>query len=63
MGADDTFYLEGATVLLKEALGKLGSDAVVEVVAGKDHGTIVDKVLRERMQKEMAEAWRRNGGK
>jgi dienelactone hydrolase len=63
MGGDDTFYLEGATALLKEALGKLGSDAVVDVVAGKDHGTIVDKGLRERMNKEMAEAWRGNGGK
>jgi hypothetical protein len=35
----------------------------VDVVAGKDHGTIVDKGLRERMNKEMAEAWRGNGGK
>src|SRR5439155_7770138 len=30
VGDEDTFYLEGAVVLLKEALNKLGSDAVVE---------------------------------
>src|SRR5439155_5547633 len=39
MGAEDTFYLEGATILLKESLVKLGSDAVVEVFPGRDHGT------------------------
>ena len=32
MGAEDTFYLEGATRLLGESLKKLGSDAVVEIV-------------------------------
>ena len=31
MGDEDTFYLEGATRLLKESLAKLGSDAVVEM--------------------------------
>src|SRR4029079_6500527 len=31
MGSEDTFYLEGATILLKESLAKLGSDAVVEI--------------------------------
>jgi len=60
MGGDDTFYLDGATVLLKEALAKLGSDAVVEVVPGRDHGSIVDKALRERIHKEIAAAFRRH---
>ena len=27
-GSEDTFYLDGAVVLLKESLAKLGSDAV-----------------------------------
>src|SRR5262249_44524415 len=31
MGTEDNFFLEGATVLLKEALERLGSDAVVEL--------------------------------
>lgn len=61
MGGDDTFYLDGATVLLKEALGKLGSDAVVEIFPGKDHGSVMDQGLRDRMRKEMAEAYRRSG--
>lgn len=36
-GGRDTFYLEGATKLLKESLEKLGSDAKVEIVAGMPH--------------------------
>ena len=59
MGGEDTFYLEGATVLLKQALTKLGSDAGVEVVPGRDHGSIVDAALRERIHKEIAAAYRR----
>jgi hypothetical protein len=58
-GAEDTFYLDGAVVLLKEALAKLGSDAVVEVVPGRDHGSLIDGKMRERMNREMAEAYRR----
>ena len=55
MGDVDTFYLEGATRLLKESLAALGSDAVVEIFPGKDHG-LIDRPLRERMNKEMAAA-------
>jgi len=55
MGDVDTFYLEGATRLLKESLAALGSDAAVELFPGKDHG-LVDRGLRERMTKEMAAA-------
>jgi hypothetical protein len=58
MGAEDTFYLEGATVLLKESLRKLGSDAVVEVFPGKDHGTLLDRKLRARVAREMAARFR-----
>jgi len=55
MGEVDTFYLDGATRLLKESLATLGSDAVVQLFPGKDHG-LVDAALRERMNKEMAAA-------
>jgi hypothetical protein len=54
-GGDDTFYLDGATRLLQESLRRLGSDAVVEVIPGRDHGTVVDRALRERIAREMAE--------
>jgi S-formylglutathione hydrolase FrmB len=59
MGEDDTFYLEGATALLKESLKKLGSDAVVELFPGKNHGTLMDRKLRDRIAKEMAEQFRK----
>ena len=59
-GSEDTYYLDGAVALLKESLTKLGSDAVVEVVPGRNHGNLVDAKMRERISKEMAEAFRRN---
>jgi pimeloyl-ACP methyl ester carboxylesterase len=63
MGKEDTFYLEGATALLKEALAKLASDAVVEIIPGKDHGSLLDKPLRDRIHKEMAATFRRTYSK
>lgn len=54
MGAEDTFFLDGATRLLKESLHKLGSDAVIEIVPGKHHGNLVDAALRQRIGREMA---------
>lgn len=60
MGEEDTFYLEGATRLLKRSLEKLGSDAKVELFPGKDHGTLLDAKLRERIAKEMADQFRRS---
>jgi hypothetical protein len=59
MGSQDTFYLEGATILLKESLAKLGSDAVVEIFPGKDHGTLITRELRQRIAKEMAETYQK----
>ena len=59
MGGEDTFYLEGATALLKESLTKLGSDAAVEIFPGKDHGTLMTRQLRERIAREMAESYKR----
>ena len=53
-GSDDTFYLEGATRLLGDSLKKLGSDAVVEIFPGRNHGNLIDVDLRHRMHREMA---------
>ena len=60
MGDLDTFYLEGATALLKESLAKLKSDAVVELFPGKDHGSLMTSELRKRIAREMAATFRAN---
>jgi hypothetical protein len=52
-GAMDDFYLEGAVKLLKESLARLGSDAVVEIVPKRDHSTLLDANLAERIDHEM----------
>lgn len=54
MGDADTFYLEGATKLLRDELKELGSDARVELFAGKDHSSLLDKAMRDRIEREMA---------
>jgi len=55
MGDSDTFYLEGATIKLGERLQALGSDAVVEIFPGKDHGSLLTADLRSRILREMSE--------
>lgn len=55
-GEVDTFYLEGAVKLLKDSLAKLGSDASMEILPGKDHGNLFDAKLAERIDREMKEA-------
>lgn len=55
MGDLDTFYLEGATKRLAESLKALGSDAVVTIHPGKDHGNLFTPDLIERLDKEMHE--------
>ncbi len=57
MGDIDTFYLEGATIRLKQALAKLGSDAVVEIHEGRDHMNLLRGGLRRRIRKEMTSAF------
>jgi hypothetical protein len=52
-GGADTFYLDGATRFLKESLANLKSDAFVEIVPGRDHGTILDRNLAQRIDREM----------
>ncbi len=53
MGDLDTFYLEGATILLKESLKKMKSDAEVQIFPGKDHFTLLSSQLRQQILKEM----------
>lgn len=53
MGAEDTFYLEGATRRLKATLTQLGSDAVVEIVPGKNHFNLFDEAIASRVRQEM----------
>jgi S-formylglutathione hydrolase FrmB len=55
VGGQDTFFLESAVALLKESLRRLGSDAVVEIVPGRNHGSLMDRAMRERIAQEMAQ--------
>ena len=41
-GLEDTFRLEGAAKLLQERLEKLGSDAEIILVPGRDHSNLYD---------------------
>jgi hypothetical protein len=59
MGEVDTFYLDGATRFLGQSLKKLGSDAVVEIFPGKDHGNLLTTELRQRIAREMAALYRK----
>jgi pimeloyl-ACP methyl ester carboxylesterase len=55
-GGLDTFYLEGAVKLLKESLAKLGSDAVLEIIPGRDHGDLLTAELAQRIDREIRAA-------
>ncbi|MFM8287045.1 MAG: alpha/beta hydrolase-fold protein [Planctomycetaceae bacterium] len=57
MGDEDTFYLEGATRRLQQALARVESDAVVELVPGKDHGSLLTGELLQRLRREMVAAY------
>jgi S-formylglutathione hydrolase FrmB len=57
MGENDTFYLEGATRNLKKTLEELGSDAVVEMVPGRDHMNLMTPSLVARIRSEMVQAF------
>lgn len=62
MGALDTFYLDGAARQLKASLAKLTppSDAVIEIVEGKDHGSIASPQLRKRIDQDLLDVFGRN---
>ena len=46
----------GRRELLKDSLASLKSDAVVEIVPGRDHGTVLDRNLAQRLDREMKAA-------
>lgn len=56
-GELDTFYLDGATRLLKESLAALKSDAVIEIVPGKTHFDLLTTELRTRMRSEIVKSY------
>lgn len=60
MGDEDTFYLEGATILLKKSLEELKSDALVEIHPGKDHGSLMTRELITRIRGQMVDAFLKN---
>ena len=60
-GEIDTFYLEGAVKLLKASQEKLGSDAVIEILPGKDHMTLMSADMMARIDREMKAATAKYG--
>ena len=60
MGDADTFYLDGATALLKESLETLSDDPVVEMHPGKDHGSLMTRQLLDRIRSEMVDSYLKN---
>lgn len=56
MGTQDTFLLEGAVVRLKALMDKLDTTATVELVEGKDHGSLMSQDLVSKIRKGMAAA-------
>ncbi len=57
MGDQDTFYLEGATILLKKSLDQLSDQTVVEIFPGKNHSSLLSKDLLLRIRKEMVQSF------
>lgn len=53
VGTADTFHLNEAVQLLDTELKKLGSDAKIEYLEGRDHFNLYQRGLRERFLKEM----------
>jgi S-formylglutathione hydrolase FrmB len=53
VGTADTFHLDEPTRLLDAELKKLGSDAKIEYLEGRDHFNLYQGGLRERFFKEM----------
>jgi S-formylglutathione hydrolase FrmB len=59
MGDMDNYYLEGATLLLRDALKQLGSDAEVVIYPGAGHGTFVASI-RGQLSQQMADTFAKN---
>lgn len=58
VGAEDNFHLEEAVVLLKDYLKSLKSDALVEIVPGRDHMSLYGGGLEDRILNWMGERWK-----
>lgn len=56
-GELDTFFLEGAVRRLAASLHALDSDAQIEIVPGKDHGSLLTPELFARIRREMSAAF------
>jgi len=56
-GSLDTFYLDGAVRRLAGSLAHLGSDAVVEIVAGRNHANLLDDERLSAMRRQMARSF------
>jgi len=57
VGELDTFYLEGAVKRLAETLGKLGSNAQIEIIPGKDHFNLATSDCRRRFRRQMSQTY------
>src|SRR5262249_42744905 len=53
-GEFDTFYLEGAVRRFADTLTRLGADAEVFVVPGKNHSDLLSKDLRHKIMRQMS---------
>ena len=60
-GSEDTFYLDGAVVLLEGVADETGQRCRRGGRPGRDHGNLIDAKMRKRINKEMAEAFKDTG--
>jgi pimeloyl-ACP methyl ester carboxylesterase len=63
MGTLDTFYLEGAAMLLARRLKELGSDAEVNLIEGASHGSVLTPAYYSQVRREMSDAFWKHHGK
>jgi hypothetical protein len=61
-GELDTFYLEGAVRRLAETLRRLGSDAEIEIVPGRDHFTVVSRDQWTKRRRQMSRTFLEHHG-
>ena len=61
-GELDTFYLDGPVRLLADSLGRLGSDAQIELVAGVGHGGVITGARVSAIRRQMSEVFRQHHG-
>ncbi|HUT92733.1 MAG TPA: alpha/beta hydrolase-fold protein [Thermoguttaceae bacterium] len=62
VGGLDTFYLEGAVHGLAQTLQQLRSDAQIEFLPGRDHGTVLTPDQWRKRRRQMGEVFLRHHG-